>query len=266
MRNALAGCILAILILVLAPMPVWAIHPFVVEETNTQGTGNFRFELNGDYTKWRNADNKMTNATGIFTAGTGDNTDLTLEVPYLMLNPSPVTDKNEQGIGDALLKAKYKLYENEVKQSLGLQIYTSLPTGDRETGLGTSKLLVGIQVIDQQECRNNIIRVSAGLETLGWELRGWNFAEHYALRYGIALEHKYTESFRLLSELAGEYRRWFNKPYEPVPDEKYTQPATFMAGFRYDLSRSWYIDLAGRAGLNEDAEDYSLLAGMAWKF
>jgi hypothetical protein len=264
MRNVLAGCVLAILIL--APVPVWAVHPFVVEETNTQGKGNFRFELNGDYTKLRNGGNKITDMNGILTAGTGDNTDLTLEVPYLILDPSPTTDKNEQGIGDAQLKVKYRLYENEVKQSLGLLIYTSLPIGDKDKGLGTSKLLLGIQVMDQQECHNNIIRVSVGLETLGWQLRGTNLGEHHALRYGIAVEHKFTESFRLLSELAGESRRSFNKPYEPVPEEKYTQPATFMAGFRYDLSRSWYVDLAGRAGLNKDAEDYSALVGTAWKY
>jgi len=264
MRHVLAGCVLGILIL--APLPVWAAHPFTVEETDTQGKGNFRFELNGEYTKYRDGSYKVTDFSGIFTVGTNDDTDLTLEVPYLILNPSQATGQNEQGFGDPLLKVKYRLYENEVKQSMGLQIYTSLPIGDTDTGLGTSKLLMGIQVIDQQECRSNIIRVSIGLETLGWSLRGWNFAEHYALRYGIALEHKFTESFRLLSELAGESRRSFNKPYEPVPEEKYTQPATFMAGFRYDLSKSWYVDLAGRAGLNKDAEDYSALAGTAWKF
>jgi hypothetical protein len=204
--------------------------------------------------------------TGIITAGTGDDTDITLEVPYLMLNPSLATDRNEQGLGDVQLKLKYRLYENEVKQSLGLQIYTGIPTSDTDKGLGTDKVLMGFQVVDQQECHSNIIRVSAGMETVGWQLKGWHFAEHYAFRYGIALEHKFTESFRLLSELAGESRRSDNKPNEPAAEKKYTQPATFMAGFRYDISKSWYVDLAGRAGLNKDAEDYTALAGTAWRF
>jgi hypothetical protein len=264
MRNVIAGSILAIL--VLAPVPVRAEHPFVVEETNTQGKGNFRFELNGDYTKYKNGDNKVTDYSGIFTAGTTDDTDLTLEVPYLMLNPSQATGQDEQGFGDPLLKVKYRLYENEVKQSLGIQIYSSLPIADTHKGLGTSKLLLGFHVIDQQECHNNIIRVSVGVDTLGWDVSHFHFAEHYAFRYGIGLEHKFTESFRLLSELAGENRRSYQKTYEPVPEEKYTQPATFMAGFRYDFTKSWYVDLAGRAGLNKDAEDYSALAGTALRF
>ena len=264
MRNVLAGCILAILIL--APLPVWAAHPFTVEETDTQGKGNFRFELNGDYTKYRDGSYKVTDYSGIFTAGTNDDTDLTLEVPYLMLNPSQATGQNEQGFGDPLVKVKYRLYENEVKQSLGLQIYSSVPIGDKDTGLGTSKLLLGIHVMDQQECHSNIIRVSVGVDTLGWNVKHFHFAEQYAFRYGIALEHKFTESFRLLSELAGESRRSYQKTYEPPAEEKYTQPATFMAGFRYDFTRSWYVDLAGRAGLNKDAEDYSALAGTALRF
>ncbi len=264
MRNVLAGCILAILML--TPVPVRAEHPFVVEETNTQGAGNFRFELNGDYTKYKNGTTKVTDYNGIFTAGTTEDTDLTLKVPYLLLDPSQTTGQSEQGFGDLLLQVKYRIYENEVKQSLGLQIYSSLPVGDTHAGLGTSKLLFGLHVIDQQECHGNIIRVSVGVDTLGWDIGHFHFAEHYAFRYGIALEHKFTESFRLLSELAGESRRLYQKPYEPAAEEKYTEPATFMAGFRYDFTRSWYVDLAGRVGLNKDAEDYSALAGTALRF
>ncbi len=259
MRNVLAGCVLGILML--APATVWAVHPFLVEDTNVQGKGNFLFELNGDYTKDNNF--KTTKLAGVFTAGTGDYTDLILEIPYFMLNPSPATDRNEQGLGDVQLKLKYRLYENEVNQSMGLLIYAGVPTADVDRGLGTDKVVAGVKVTDQQECRNNIIRVSAGLETIGWTLSRWKFADDYAFLYGIALEHKFTESFRLLSEVAGESRRLHNPS---VPARLYTQPATFMAGFRYDVSRTWYIDLAGRAGLNNDAEDYTVLAGTAWKF
>ncbi len=259
MRNVLAGCILGMFML--APTTVWAVHPFVVEDTNVQGKGNVLFELNGDYTKDHTF--KTTKLTGVFTVGTGDDTDFSLEVPYLMLNPSRTTDQNEQGLGDVQLKLKYRLYENEVNQSLGLLVYAGVPTADVDRGLGTDKVLAGFQITDQQECHSNIIRVSAGLETIGWTLSKWEFAENYAFRYGIALEHKFTESFRLLSELAGASRRLHDRTVSP---RVYSQPATFMAGFRYDISKSWYVDLAGRAGLNNDAEDYTALAGTAWKF
>ncbi len=256
MRNGIAACVFGILLLV--PTSVWAVHPFQVENTDTQGTGNYLFELNGDYSRLRIAGMKTTDLRGVITAGTSDNTDVSLEVPYLLLDPSPVTEKYEKGIGDALLKIKYRTYENEVKQSAGFQIYSSLPTGDVDKGLGTHKVLTGIQVMDQQECHGNILHVSAGYEVLGG-----HFSNNYAFRYGFAVEHKLTDSLRILTELAGESRKSSDRMKEP---KLYSQPVTFMAGFKYDISRSWYVDLALRAGLNKDAEDYTTLAGTAWRF
>ncbi len=259
MRKVLAGCVLGILML--APATVWAVHPFQVENTDVQGKGNILFELNDDYTKENSL--KTTKLAGVFTVGTGDDTDLSLEVPYLGLNPSPVTGQNEEGLGDVQLRLKYRLYENEVNQSVGLLVYAGAPTGDTDKGLGTDKVVSGFQLTDQQECGSNIMRVSIGLETVGWQLKRYHFARDYAIRYGLALERKITESFRILSEIAGESRRTHD---ETVSPHVYSQPATFMAGFRYDIFKSWYIDLAGRAGLNNDAEDYSALAGTAWRF
>ncbi len=259
MRNVLAGCVLGLLMM--APATVWAVHPFVVGDTDVQGKGNILVELNGDYTK----DNafKTTKLAGIFTVGSGEDTDFSLEVPYLMLNPSRTTGQNAQGIGDILLKLKYRLYENEVHQSVGLLVFAGVPTGEVDRGLGSDKERAGFQLTDQQECHNNIMRVSIGLETIGWTVTNYKLADNYAFRYGIALEHKFTESFRLLSALAGESRKLHATTVSP---RVYPQPATFMAGFRYDISKSWYVDLAARAGLNNDAEDYSALAGTAWKF
>ncbi|MGE5173074.1 MAG: transporter [Betaproteobacteria bacterium] len=250
MRTVITGCI--VFILMLAPASAWAVHPFVVEDTNTQGKGNFLFELNGDYTK----DNmfKTTNLTGVFRAGMSKNTDLSLEVPYLMLDPSPVTDQYERGYGDVLLKMKWRIYENEVNQSAGFQFYTGMPTGNVDKGLGTNNVLIGFQLMDQQECRNNVLHVS-----LSYESFVKHFAEDYAIRFGLALERKITGSFRVLAEVAGEIRK-------EAEGDHTARPFTFMTGVKYDISKSWYVDLAARAGLNKDAEDYTALAGIAWKF
>ncbi len=255
MRTVITGCI--VFILMLAPASAWAVHPFVVEDTNTQGKGNFLFELNGDYTK----DNvfKTTRLAGVFTAGTGKSTDLSLEVPYLMLNPSPVTDRYERGYGDVQLRAKWRIYENEVNQSAGFQFYTGMPTGNVDKGLGTNNVLVGFRLMDQQECRNNVLHVSVGYESFFKDMKKFHFAEDYAIRFGLALERKITGSFRLLAEVAGENRK------ETEGDHS-ARPFTFMTGVKYDISKSWYFDFAVRAGLNKDAEDYTTLAGTAWRF
>jgi len=259
MRNALAGCIVGILVLL--PTVVWAVHPFQVEDTDTQGKGNFLFELNGDYTNLKNTASTTTDLTGVMRAGTGDNTDVILEVPYLLLDQSPVTDRYEKGLGDIQLKLKYKTNENEVKQSSGFQIYVGFPTGAVDKGLGTDNVLLGFQVMDQQGCCSNIYRVSAAYELVGKNLK--HLAESYTFRFGLSLEHKITESFHFLTELAGEYIKTNDTE---LSIQSYTQPYTFMAGLKYDISRTWYVDLAARAGLSKDAEDYTTLAGTAWRF
>jgi hypothetical protein len=261
MRNSLAGCILGILLLL--PVSAWAVHPFQVEDTDVQGKGNFLWELNGDYTKLKNTGSSSTDLTGVMRAGTGDNTDVIVEVPYLLLDRSPVTDRYEKGVGDVQLKLKYKTNENEVKQSSGFQIYVGFPTGDVEKGTGADNVLLGIQVMDQQGCCSNIYRVSAAYELAGGDWKSQHFAENYAFRFGISLEHKITEPFHFLTELAGENRKTTDKNSRT---QAYTQPFTFMAGFKYDISKTWYVDLAARAGLSKGAEDYTTLAGTAWRF
>ena len=49
---------------------------------------------------------KRRSLTGIITGGVSEHADLSLEVPYLMLNPSPVLGQYAGGIGDVRLKMK----------------------------------------------------------------------------------------------------------------------------------------------------------------
>ena len=117
----------------LMPTTVWAMHPLGVDDTGTEGKGNFLFELTGDYAK--DASLKATTETAIITAGASEHMDISLEVPYLLLDPSPVTGEFASGMGDVRIKLKQQLFENEVKQSMAYQFYAYLPTGDEEKGL-----------------------------------------------------------------------------------------------------------------------------------
>jgi len=263
MRNGITGRALWILmVLMLAPTAAWAVHPFQVEDTDTQGKGNYLFEVNDDQLKAGSS--KTTTETAIITAGISEFTDIALEVPYLMLNPSPITGTDASGMGDLRLKLKYKLNENEVKQSSGFQFYTDLPTGDVDKGLGKNNVVMGVTFMDQQECHSNVLHVSAGYEVYARDVKRWHYAENYAVTFGFAAEHKFTESFRFLTELAGEIRK---ELLDPATGSQLDQrPFTFMAGFKYDISRSWYIDLAARAGLNKYAADQAVLMGTAWRF
>jgi Putative MetA-pathway of phenol degradation len=259
MRDFMKVCVVGMLLLM--PVAAWATHPLGVEYAGTEGKGNYLFEITGDHTK--DNDLNATKLAAAITAGAGKHVDLTLEVPYVMLDPSPATGLYERGEGDARVKFKHQLYGNEVGQSMAYLIYADLPTGDHLKGTGTNNVLWGVMLIDSQECRNRALHLNVGYEVLGRDIKDGHYADNYAIRFGLAAEHKMTESFRVLSEFAGESR----KETDVEADiHSYSRPFTFLVGVIYDISKSWYVDLGGRAGLNKYAEDYSMLAGTAWRF
>ncbi|HET7317593.1 MAG TPA: transporter [Nitrospirota bacterium] len=240
--------------MLLFPVAAMAGHQLEVEDTATQGKGNFLFELTGDYLK--SNEFKTTKWTGIITAGSGEHTEVTLEVPYLLQHQNLV-DQNVSGKGDVRLKMKGQIFENEVKQSMAYLVFVDLPTGDAAKGLGTDNVVWGVKLVDSQECRNCIFHVNLGYEVFGKALRKGHFEEDYALTFGFAAGHRFTNSFRVLTEIAGEIRK------EP---DRNLKPFTLLAGIVYDIAKSWYVDLGARAGLNKDAEDYAVLAGTGWRF
>jgi len=84
-------------------------------------------------------------ATGVETAaalsyGIVDNIDLVLSLPYLWgkEKENDIVVYDEDGIGDASLEAKIKVFEKE-GFSLALKPGISFPTGDDDKGLGTGK-------------------------------------------------------------------------------------------------------------------------------
>lgn len=253
----MAYCMRSLFLIAMLLLPVAAMagHQLEVEDTATQGKGNFLFELTGDYLK----DNefKTTKWKGIITAGTSEHTEVSLEVPYLLLRPGRVTGQDASGKGDVRLQFKNQIFENEVRQSMAYLVFVDLPTGDEGKGLGKDDVVWGVKLVDSQECRNCIFHVNLGYEVFGKDLRKAHFEENYALTFGFAAGHRFTNSFRVMTELAGEIRKEQGRNLKPF---------TFLGGIVYDITRSWYVDLGARAGLNKDAEDYAVLAGTGWRF
>jgi opacity protein-like surface antigen len=257
----LIGRIIALITLLIVPASAWAVHPFQVESAEPQGKGNVLLELNDDYSQ--NGSDKKNEQTGILTVGIGEITDIAIKIPYLELDPSPVTGSSASGMGDVRINFKQRFYSNEVKQSMAYQLYVNTATGEGEKGLGTNNIIWGLALLDQQVCHNNILHASLTYEVYGRALANWHFAQDFAFLYGLAAEFKMTGKFWLLTEIAGEMRK---NTDGASGVQTYVRPWTFMAGFKYDITKSWYADLAARAGLNDDAEDYTALAGVAWKF
>jgi hypothetical protein len=138
-------------------------------------------------------------------------------------------------------------------------VYLDFPTGNSSKGLGSDNVVIGLKLMDQQGCCSTIYHVSVGYESFAKDLANFDFGVDYAIQFGFALEHKLTETLRLLAELAGKDLKSKEFNYE-------ARPFTFMAGFKYDITKSWYVDIAARVGLNKDAEDYTTLLGTSLRF
>jgi hypothetical protein len=246
-------CVICMLLLM--PATVWAAEPLGIQDTATEGKGNFLFEFAGDQIKDNSFEETLLTST--ITAGAAEHVDFSLVVPYRELNPSPVTGTDASGIGDLRLKFKQQIFKNEVKQSMAYEMSVDMETGDLAKGLGNNNIVWGINVIDTQECRNCAYHLNVGYEVFGRDLKDWHFRRNYAILFGLSTEHKFTESFRLLARVSGENRKEAGVT---------SRPFRFLAGALYDISKAWYVDLGMRAGLNKYAEDYTLLAGTAWRF
>ncbi len=257
MEKSMFNFIKAIIVcmMLLAPATSWAAQPLGIQDTGTEGRGNYLFELAGDQIK----DNsfKETMLTSTITVGAAEHVDLSIAVPYRKLDPNPVTGAYASGMGDLRLKFKQQLFENEVKQSMAYEIYVDMETGDAYKGLGTNNIVWGVNIIDTQECRDCAYHLNVGYEVFGRDMKKWRFATNYAVLFGLSREHEFTGSFRLLMKISGENRKEAGVP---------SRPFWFLAGVKYDISKSWYVDLGMRAGLNKYAEDYTVLAGTALRF
>jgi hypothetical protein len=249
--------------IVLAHTLAWAMHPLISDDAGTQGPGGVLIESNLNYLK----DNgyKSTAVRVDLTVGVGETIDVTVDLPYLWLHPSPATGNNESGFSDVLFRFKHRFFEREkeagahgrVEQSLAYQVAYSPPTGQAEKGLGAGTARWGARMISTTEWDAVEINANIGYESSGRALRRGNFSFDDAVALSLAVK----------------YER--QKPWEPVVElvasrvkemDAVTRIVTAVIGLIYEPSEKFYVDAGVRVGLNDSSEDYGLLAGFGYKF
>ena len=243
--------------------PAFAAHPLMTDDTGTQGKGAVLVESNVNYIK----DNEF-RSTAVplaVTAGINETMDVAVEFPYLWLRPSAVTGQPESGFSDVFFKFKHRFYEQEKKggdreeseRSLAYQIAFSQPTGKEEQGLGAGTARWSARLLGSSEWEAMGVSANLGYDSSGRALRRGNFVFDYAVSLSIAAKYERT------------------KPWEPVVElavvrvkgaDGYERIATALTGIIYEPSEQFYVDAGVRVGLNEQSEDYALLAGFGYKF
>ncbi len=233
----------------------FAAHPLITDDTGTQGKGKFQLELNGEYGH-ENENGIVENTTNIATAltyGIVDNIDVVLGIPYqyIRIRDSESTTRHD-GISDVSIDLKWRFYE---KDGLGFALKPgiTLPTGDDERGLGAGRTTYGLFFITTRE------------------MKPWAF--HLNLGYKKS-ENRINERKDLWhaslageAEVAKDLKAVVNIGVERNPGkEATTHPAFILGGFIYSLNERLDIDAGVKAGINKAETDYSLLAGLTYRF
>jgi hypothetical protein len=258
----LAGFGFAI-ILVTIPAVARAMHPLITDDTGTQGKGAVLVESNINYLK--HGEFKSTTVPLAFTAGINETMDAGVEIPYLFLRPSAATGRPESGLSDVNFKFKHRFYEQEKKdgeheqsgRSLAYQVAYSQPTGREELGLGAGTARWSARLLGTTEWESTEFSANLGYDSSGKALRHANFSFDNAVSLSVTAKYERQKPWEPVAELA-VIRTKVTEGFERI--------VTALVGIVYEPSERFYVDAGVRVGLNEQSEDYALLAGFGYKF
>jgi hypothetical protein len=232
-----------------------AMHPLITDDTGTQGKGKFQLEVNGEYghDKDDGVTMKTTQLASTLSYGVIDPLDIVLGIPYQYnrIEDSETVTKGD-GISDLSIETKWRFYEQE-GLSFALKPGITFPTGDSDNGLGTGKATYHLFFITTKE------------------IQPWAF--HLNLGY-IRNENKLDENKNLWHaslattlDIIEGLQVVGNIGIETNTDRSATvHPAFIIGGLAYNISENFDIDFGLKGGLNKAETDYSILAGITWRF
>jgi hypothetical protein len=231
-----------------------AAHPFITDDTNTQGTGKFELQLGSQYTR--------TDVDGVTFAdfqlapqlsyGVVGPIDLIVRPTYSVNVVSGGASSRRSGWGDTNFEVKWRFWQQDA-WSLGLRAGTSVPSGNFNRGLDAGRstpraFLIGGYSSEPIEVWANVgtIRNSDDPAARTW-------LGH------ISADVLWTvsEGLQLGLDLAADQN----------PLHASTQwPSVVLVGAIYTVGRGWGVDAGYQRGLNHSAPRDQVLVGATFRW
>lgn len=254
------GLLASVVVLACQATPALSMHPLITDDTGVQGKSKVQVEINGEY----NYDKERVDGISVkekewqlgatLTYGITDEIDLVLTTPYLWTKSEEdsLTVAKENGFGDAVFEAKWRFWEHK-GTSLALKPGIILPTGNEDKGLGAGKVGYSMFLIGTQEMEPITFHMN-----LGYTRNENSFDERKDIWHAsIAAEWAIMEKLTLVA----------NTGMETNPDrESNTDPAFLLGGVVYSVNEDLDLDAGVKFGLNDVETDYTLLAGVTYRF
>ncbi|MBI3938620.1 MAG: transporter [Betaproteobacteria bacterium] len=261
--------VLATLFLLGAPASSWAAHPYITDDTGTQGTGNWQLELMAEHDRnARTADpgggavhqvRKVTLFNPVLTYGVLDNLDVAFGLNQLRQRTTEdgAVTQEANGTGDSTLELKWRFYDAD-GLSLALKPGLVLPTGDENRGLGTGRLSWGVNLILTREAKPWVFLANAAYSRARYKLPADEQANRGHLwRASAGLAYYLRDDFRLVGEAGVRTNGARDDPFLPGQNGRFA-----MLGVIYSPSDKMDFDVGIRKGLNRAEFDTAILVGV----
>ncbi|AHI75626.1 transporter [Burkholderia thailandensis] len=229
-----------------APAGAHADPPFTSDDANTQGDGNWQYELNVERTSKQPDIGRQQLWNTTLTRGVGERVDLYVQAPYTHVQTR--SDEDGSGFGDVEIGAKWRVLERG-PLSIAVKPRFTMPTGNDARGLGNARANAGATLLAQYDVARFQLLANAGLmyqpnrqDSLAsiWQASG-------------AIIYRATDKLRLGVDIGIS-----RNPERGAG----ANPAYVIAGAIY-TPRGWLdVDVGYRRGLNDQIYDHALMAGI----
>lgn len=278
MRHARSAAATAVLYLIssLSPYPsslAWAAHPFITDDTGTQGKGNWQLELQYEY--GRNdatadagagpvrQESKSSAFTSVVTYGLLENLDAALGVSGVKqrVTEDGAVTEDASGVGDSTIELKWRFYDAN-GLSFALKPGIVLPTGDENKGLGNGRASWGINFITTYEAKPWTFLGNIAYSHVSYQLPQDDAANRSDLwRVSGGMAYAVHEELRLVGEAGVRTNQSKDDPFQPGDTGRFA-----MLGVIYSPTGKIDLDIGYRKGLNDAEPDWTLLIGATFRW
>lgn len=255
------------------PQPAWAAHPYITDDSGTQGAGNGQLELLAERVRHDRSANtpggavyryrKVAAFNPVLTYGLRDNLDFALGANHVRDRAweNGVLASSAAGTGDSTLELKWRFYQ-ENGLSLAFKPGLILPTGDENRGLGTGRLSFGLNAILTYEAKPWVWLANLAYTHARYRLPQDASANHRHLwRVSAGFGYSLREDLRLVGEAGARTNPAKDDPFLPGRNGHFA-----MLGLIYSPSSRLDLDVGLRRSLNSGEADRALLLGATFRW
>jgi hypothetical protein len=245
-----------------------AAHPYVTDDSGTQGAGNWQLELMAERVRHARTaapaggavhqHRKVTVFNPVLTYGLLENLDLALGLNRVRerVRADAVLVDSAAGAGDSTLDLKWRVHGAN-GLSVALKPGLILPTGDEGRGLGTGKLSFGLNGILAYEAKPWVWLANVAYAHARYRLSQDAATHHRHLwRVSGGFGYELRDSLRLVGDAGVRTNPAKDDPFLPGRNGHFA-----MLGLIYSPAGKVDLDIGWRRSLNSGEADRALLLG-----